>query len=224
MRQLYYMLLTWSVQPILVCTFLYAGSKEDAAPLLEPFDLIGTPSKVEGDVLYSDVSRTLGGDVESDLCTKGKTHITSTVGLQVYNTTAQRRIFDLYTRKVREYPELKSTNIVHQAYSVLGVTRQDSADSAYSQRAEHLLMYFDATPPPQSGLEGFCKEWAEQTRELWSEGQPGRDLTTYVNYASGDESRESIYGHEPWRLERLRRLKQKYDPRNKFRFYNPLGS
>ena len=45
---------------------------------------------------------------------------------------------------------------------------------------------------------------------------------TYLNYAFGTESLESIYGYEPWRLARLRALKAKYDPQRRFNFYNPF--
>jgi hypothetical protein len=44
----------------------------------------------------------------------------------------------------------------------------------------------------------------------------------YVNYANGFESLPDIYGHEPWRLRRLRALKAAYDPNNKFKYYNPI--
>ena len=53
-------------------------------------------------------------------------------------------------------------------------------------------------------------------------GQPGRQLNAYVNYAFGDETQEEVYGYEPWRLERLRALKKKYDPLGGFNFYEPI--
>ena len=64
--------------------------------------------------------------------------------------------------------------------------------------------------------------WSNATRDLFNGGQPGRPVVTYVNYAMGSESLESMYGYEPWRLERLRDLKSKYDPQNRFRYYNPI--
>ena len=57
---------------------------------------------------------------------------------------------------------------------------------------------------------------------MFNAGQPNRKVTTYLNYATGDESLESMYGYEPWRLQRLRDLKAKYDPKNRFRYYNPI--
>ena len=53
--------------------------------------------------------------------------------------------------------------------------------------------------------------------------EPGRQKNTYVNYAFGDEPIESMYGYEPWRLQRLIALKKKYDPKNAFRYYNPIS-
>jgi hypothetical protein len=59
---------------------------------------------------------------------------------------------------------------------------------------------------------------------MWNAGQPDRPKKTYVNYVQGHEweTLESIYGYEPWRLDRLRSLKAVYDPENRFRFYAPI--
>ena len=72
-----------------------------------------------------------------------------------------------------------------------------------------------------SDLKEPALTWAQEVRELWRDGEPAR---TYVNYANGrsSESLESVYGYEPWRLSRLRGLKAKYDPYNRFRFYEPI--
>lgn len=51
----------------------------------------------------------------------------------------------------------------------------------------------------------------------------GEKLRAYVNYARGDESMENMYGHEPWRLEKLRRLKKEFDPHGRFNFYAPIS-
>jgi hypothetical protein len=44
---------------------------------------------------------------------------------------------------------------------------------------------------------------------------------TYMNYAMGDEDNAELYGYDD-RLERLAKLKQKWDPKNRFAFYNPI--
>jgi len=51
---------------------------------------------------------------------------------------------------------------------------------------------------------------------------PGQPLLAYLNYGFGDESLAELYGDEPWRVQRLRGLKQKYDPGNRFGFYAPI--
>lgn len=51
-------------------------------------------------------------------------------------------------------------------------------------------------------------------------------LHQYVNYGNTTTTRqdpsEALYGYEPWRLAKLRSLKDQYDPQNAFRFYQPL--
>ena len=45
---------------------------------------------------------------------------------------------------------------------------------------------------------------------------------TYVNYAFGDETVRETYGYEEWRVEKLKKLKKLWDPRNEFGYYVPL--
>jgi hypothetical protein len=51
-------------------------------------------------------------------------------------------------------------------------------------------------------------------------------LQQYVSYGNGastmKDPSEALYGYEPWRLDKLRNLKLKYDPNNVFRWYQPL--
>ena len=55
------------------------------------------------------------------------------------------------------------------------------------------------------------------------EGSGSKQLRAYVNYAFGDESLPEMYGDEPWKMQRLRELKRKYDPKGRFNFYAPIG-
>lgn len=73
-----------------------------------------------------------------------------------------------------------------------------------------------------AALDALVPVYGHQARALLKDGEPQRPLNTYVNYAYGDETLEQIYGYEPWRLKKLRALKKKYDPMNRFRFYNPI--
>jgi hypothetical protein len=47
------------------------------------------------------------------------------------------------------------------------------------------------------------------------------DLVSYVNFATGDETEQGMYGDE-WRLKKLRDLKAKWDPSGHFSHYNPI--
>lgn len=209
-------------QPIIFWSFAYAGPAADAEDLLAPFSALGAAWEETGAVPLPGLAAVQKTGLEDELCAPGRTHVMATAGLQVYNASAQRAIYDLFARNVALHPALGATWVLHEGYSVEAVRRGDGDGSAYAQRDEHLLMLFDAGIADDAPLRGFVEAWAAETRELWNAGQPGRRPTTYMPYAAGDESLESMYGYEPWRLERLRALKAKYDPKNRFGYYNPI--
>ena len=86
--------------------------------------------------------------------------------------------------------------------------------------------FFATAVPEGSDLLDAANAWAKESTDIWNGGQPSRRPKLYVNYAMGHdyETLESIYGYEPWRLERLRSLKVAYDPENRFRFFVPIVS
>jgi FAD/FMN-containing dehydrogenase len=211
-----------TTEAVIVWVFVYGGPEKDAVPLFAPFDSLDRISLIDGSIPYKEVNDVMGGGIDSPLCEGNRTHIIGTAGLQVYNITAERQIYDLFNAKAIEQPDLSGTRVLHEGYSVEGVLKFKSEDSAFPFRDDYLLMYFDAVPEAGSGLEEFARQWQLETIDLFNAGQPGRDPTAYVNYASGYESLQAMYGYEPWRLERLRSLKAKYDPQNSFAYYNPI--
>ena len=76
--------------------------------------------------------------------------------------------------------------------------------------------------PDPSG-DAIATTYGRQARALLHGGDfVGRPLNAYVNYASDNETPKQLYGYEDWRQQRLKVLKRKYDPQNKFGFYNPI--
>lgn len=49
-----------------------------------------------------------------------------------------------------------------------------------------------------------------------------RNNRVYINYARGNEDYREMYGFEQWRLQNLKNIKAKYDPKGKFSNFLPL--
>lgn len=211
-------------EPVIYWTFAYRGSAEEAEAHLAPFNSIGSAWDESGDVPYPQIAAAQGTSESDFICQDMNKRILATAGLQVYNLTAERLIFDGFRRRAASDPALVAgAGILHEGYSTAAVTAQNPDDSAYPFREDHHLMLFDAIAAPGNHtMKRVLREWADEVKDQWNAGQPGRTVNAYVNYASGFESVEEVYGHEAWRLERLRGLKAEYDPKNRFRYFNPI--
>ncbi|KAF9877574.1 hypothetical protein CkaCkLH20_04709 [Colletotrichum karsti] len=90
--------------------------------------------------------------------------------------------------------------------------------------SNHFLMLM-ATPISIENRGPFEAHLDRWKKEFIATSGYGR-LQQYVNYGNTTSTMpdppEALYGYEPWRLEKLRRLKQLYDPENVFRWYQPL--
>lgn len=210
--------------PIIWWDFAYRGTASEAEQHLAPFNAIEAVQSESGDVPYPGVSIAQGNGETQFIYQDNEVRITATAGLQVYNLTAEHLIYNGFKRRIASNPILAAGGgILHEGYSTEAVDNKNPDDSAYPFRADHHLMLVQIiVPPGNKSIEREAWEWASEVRDQWNQGQPGRPVNTYVNYANGYEPVETIYGHEAWRLERLRGLKKNYDPENRFRFYNPI--
>lgn len=64
-------------------------------------------------------------------------------------------------------------------------------------------------------------EWGLKVRENFVRTGGFDEPVTYVSYARGDESQEALYGRR--KLERLRALKKRWDPKGVFSFNAPIS-
>jgi hypothetical protein len=211
-------------EPVLFWSFLYRGTAKEAERYLAPFNAIEAVYDLVGDVPYPEVAHAQGSGNDDAICQHGNEYRTSTVFIREWNTTAERRIFEGFKRRAATDPILAvGCSMLHEAYSTEKVEAIDSRSSAYPFRTDRHLTLFNAIVPHNDTVRGAAAEaWAAEVRDEWRAGQPHRPFNAYVNYANGLETLEERYGHEAWRLERLRTLKARYDPDNRFRFFNPI--
>ncbi|KAL4955747.1 hypothetical protein BDW69DRAFT_204142 [Aspergillus filifer] len=194
-----------STEPVLTWSFAYRGSSRDARDLLAKvgIDDIPSVSHQSGESPYPGIARVQGFDTQSPVCSSLLRRMTSTAGLQVYNITTEQRIFNSFVETIASYPDIAtSTFIFHEGYAMAAVENGDGYASAYPFRDDHHLMLFYA---------GLPNDWAFEVG----------DLHDYVNYAIGFEDVSEVYG-AGWRIDRLKMLKERYDPGNAFRFHNPI--
>ena len=81
---------------------------------------------------------------------------------------------------------------------------------------------FFSVYPTNSENDATAYAYSRELRRLFREGSQGKFPTAYVNYATGDETLEMLYGYETRRLDKLKALKKEHDPENRFRFYAPI--
>ncbi|KAF2729540.1 FAD-binding domain-containing protein [Polyplosphaeria fusca] len=117
--------------------------------------------------------------------------------------------------------DFASSMLMLESYATNAVGQFPSADSAFPDRGGQLLAGLLLTYPDDERLDAQGATIGREMRETLVKGT-GKELVTYVNYAAGDESLESIYGYEAWRLEKLKGLKREWDPRERFSFYAPI--
>ncbi|PVH86085.1 hypothetical protein DL98DRAFT_650571 [Cadophora sp. DSE1049] len=71
-------------------------------------------------------------------------------------------------------------------------------------------------------LDSEAKAFGDQFRTVLRSGCVDKPKRVYANFAHGDEDPEDLYGGKE-NVERLRRLKERWDPEGMFGWYNGFG-
>ncbi|RAH68294.1 FAD-binding oxidoreductase [Aspergillus aculeatinus CBS 121060] len=203
-------------------SFNFLGSDREAEKYLAPFDNLGPINVVGGAVPYPAMPDATRNGRVSLPCTKGLSKMMSTTGLRRFNVTACRRAYELFNAYLKAYPALKPSILLFEANNPAAARAIDPRSSAFPHRDDNSRVLAMIAYLPTLRLEEPASQLASGILDAMLDGQPARVPATYVNYAFGHESLESVYGYEAWRLQELRAVKTEYDPGNKFSYYVPI--
>ncbi|KAL8882006.1 MAG: hypothetical protein Q9198_000914 [Flavoplaca austrocitrina] len=246
-----------SPRPVFVYHFYYFGTSEQASPYTQTILSLNPISVSNATFPYKDVShRSFQASIGDPTCAAGiSTKTRFPVGLQTYNVSTNRKIYNLFEDMITAHPALATSFVQFEAFPMQAVKAVDPASTAYAHRQDDILVFVSPfhpfpfpvpTPPNPTNYinhlltnltltrafstqyhhspanAALATKYGRQARQLFVEGASPMRLNAYSNYANGDETLEEIYGYEPWRLEKLRRLKREWDPDGRFRFFNPI--
>ncbi|KAL8668916.1 MAG: hypothetical protein Q9168_006469 [Polycauliona sp. 1 TL-2023] len=213
-----------SPNPVFVFHFYYFGTDEQASPYVQPILDLGPIAISNATFPYKEVShRSFQASVGDPTCQAGlSTKTRFPVGLKTYNISTNRQIYDLFEDMIIKHPALSTSFVQFEAFPMQAVKAVDRASTAYAHRDDDILVAFSTQYLLSPENVATANNYGRKARQLFVEGAHPMRFHAYSNYANGDETMEQLYGYEPWRLEKLRRLKREWDPNGRFRFFNPI--
>jgi hypothetical protein len=221
-----------SFEPIVYVNIVYHGTREEGDRFTARFatNSNSTGPHIERTWLnvtmtpWEQITHVAAGGMIDHACTQGPHYNVYTANMARFDIAQQREIYDSYIEFVRENPLAVGSLFLYEIFGQRAVLEQPAEQTAIGNRdAANILTvlqttYTDVSVEPAA--DAWIRSWREQ---MILPEHSGYDIqSTYVNYAHGDEPLEAMYGYEPWRLERLRSLKQRYDPHGFFNHYNSV--
>lgn len=157
-------------------------------------------------------------------CTEGFEYNTFTVNMGKFDIPQQLELYDSYVDLVTNNPLASSSLIFYEVFGQQAVVAQDPAKTAAGNRDYSAILAVLQTTYTDESVAGVADAWGRRWRDdIFKPEHSGYPVeSVYMNYAHGDEPLQAMYGWEPWRLERLRSLKKRYDPHGFFNFYNSV--
>ncbi|KAI5927304.1 FAD binding domain-containing protein [Camillea tinctor] len=157
-------------------------------------------------------------------CTDGLSYNVYTANTRNFDLVQQREILTSYETFVRENPLAASSLIFYEIFGQKAVIEQPAEQTSAGNRDYANVLVILQTTYTDSSVEPAADAWGSHWRdEIIHPDHSGYDIeSVYMNYAHGDEPLEAMYGYEPWRLQRLRTLKARYDPHGFFNHYNSV--
>ncbi|KAK4120303.1 FAD-binding domain-containing protein [Parathielavia appendiculata] len=208
-------------KPSIVVIVFFNGPLEDSREYTQPIHNLGPAAYAFKVTEYPGLNAVLGVDLSGSECQPQGTALLRAADVDRYEIIALRNWFETFGKMLATEEGLAKSVCILEGYGVQGVQAVPSDSTAFPHRDKRLLL----APSVQYDIVG--NSTLDREAERWSKAMEkaafgSAQRRTYVNYASGDESLQAMYGYEPWRLQRLRALKRKYDPENRFRFFAPI--
>ncbi|KAM5439798.1 hypothetical protein MferCBS31731_004208 [Microsporum ferrugineum] len=211
-------------KPVIIFYLIQEGVKAVDPTVTKPFHDIGPLTTEPKAGTYKDLAGWTGIATDSPPCQKvGLSNPRFPIYLEAYNPSAMKQAYDLFAAQANLASPFHNSIFMFEGYSTQGVKAIDPMSSAFAFRGDNCL----AAPlisyePADAALDQKAAALGQQLREILHTGSGRSEVHTYVNYAFGTETTQQWYGSEQWRQDKLRSLKQKYDPNGTFSFYAPI--
>lgn len=124
----------------------YGGPAADAAPLLAPFYALKPVATTNETVPYTGAAHAAGAGDTDAVCQPGQNWQLYPVGLQTYNISTNRAIYNLYKDMVNKHPAMNASVVQFEGYPQQGVKDIEPDSTAYAHRGDNLLVYDSASP------------------------------------------------------------------------------
>ena len=209
--------------PVIAYQVSYLGTRNETEPYVARFRQAGPVSVTyDENVPYSDYYDATNNGALA--CRKDLNIFGYAISLPIYNKTAMRKGYGHFADLTRD-SRFNTSVWLLESYGSRGVWAQDYRSSAVPV-AERNLPILTVPITWWAGNSSELNERANyygnliRTALAAGRGEIHNEPHVYLNYAIGSESLDQTYG--PARVPKLQALKEKYDPKNKFRFYMPL--
>ncbi|KAI1378969.1 FAD binding domain-containing protein [Hypoxylon crocopeplum] len=219
-------------ETVIYLNIVYAGTLDQGKKFTARFanntksaaTRIGRNFLNESMVPWDQINHVAAGGMMDLACTPGVKYNVYSVNTKQFDIPQHLQLYDSYVEFIKNNPLASMSMLFYEIFGQKAVLEQDASKTAAGNRqyanilAMVQTMYTDDSVGPAA--EAWVHSWRDQ---LWEPKHSGYDVeTVYMNYAHGDEKLEALYGYEPWRLQRLRSLKKRYDPHGFFNFYNSV--
>ncbi|KAI1171957.1 hypothetical protein F4777DRAFT_27312 [Nemania sp. FL0916] len=209
--------------PILWYGVICNGSPELTSQYAKPFHDLGPLSVQAGQGTIHDLAVVTFQDADGPGCAYGMTSLRYPIGLKSHNVAAVRQVYDEIDETFRRVPEVAGSFFLLEGYSTQAVQAVDPGSTAFPHRDDKILVTSYIMYMPNATIDPIAQQFGKKLQKNLLDGSDDPAyLRAYVNYADGDEPLPAVYGWEEWRLEKLRKLKAQWDPKNKMRFYVPI--
>ncbi|RYP12603.1 hypothetical protein DL765_007234 [Monosporascus sp. GIB2] len=145
-----------------------------------------------------------------------------TANAKLFDIPLTREVYSAYVDFDRDNPLAARSTVLYEIFAQQALKAQNASETAYPNRHHADILILLQGIFTDSNVAAAVDEWGKEWRDQITQHSGFPEQHVYVNYAHGDELLQSMYGYEPWRLERLRNLKAKYDPRGLFNHFNSV--
>lgn len=135
-----------------------------------------------------------------------------------------KNAWDLFAVETGPQTPFNTSIFMFEGYSTQAVRGTNDRNTAFAFRHQDILTAPLITyKPGDTNLDQKAAQIGNELRQILHRASGQSEMSVYVNYAYGNEEPVSWYGNEGWRQDRLKSLKNKYDPKGKFSFFGPVA-